>query len=83
MPFAFMMGVDWKDARIVGQLLGTKTVVNEFIAYQQFGKYVSSKSNVNTTTMSVSTTSFPEPRYGLSFNLSLNDGQWSPKTEKS
>ncbi|HSS37152.1 MAG TPA: nucleoside transporter C-terminal domain-containing protein [Polyangia bacterium] len=33
-PLAFVMGVPWNEAPFVGQLLGTKTVLNEFIAYQ-------------------------------------------------
>jgi len=33
-PFAVVMGVPVKDALGVGQLLGTKTVLNEFLAYQ-------------------------------------------------
>ncbi len=33
-PFAIAMGVPWDDAARVGQLLGTKTVFNEFLAYQ-------------------------------------------------
>jgi CNT family concentrative nucleoside transporter len=32
-PFAFAMGVEWKDTLQVGSLLGQKTVINEFIAY--------------------------------------------------
>jgi CNT family concentrative nucleoside transporter len=34
-PLAWVMGVPWKDAVTVGSLLGTKTVLNEFLAYQQ------------------------------------------------
>lgn len=33
-PLAWVMGVPWSDAAQVGSLLGTKTVLNEFIAYQ-------------------------------------------------
>jgi CNT family concentrative nucleoside transporter len=33
-PLAWVMGVPWREAPFVGQLLGTKTVLNEFIAYQ-------------------------------------------------
>ena len=33
MPFALLMGVPWQDAAAVGELLGTKTVLNEFLAY--------------------------------------------------
>jgi CNT family concentrative nucleoside transporter len=39
-PLAFAMGIDWKDAVTVGGLLGIKTVLNEFIAYQQLGQLV-------------------------------------------
>jgi len=34
-PLAWMMGVPWRDAGTVGTLLGTRLVLNEFIAYQQ------------------------------------------------
>ena len=33
-PFAWLLGVPWADAPRVGQLLGVKTVLNEFLAYQ-------------------------------------------------
>jgi CNT family concentrative nucleoside transporter len=33
-PLAWVMGVPWSEAPFVAQLLGTKTVLNEFIAYQ-------------------------------------------------
>lgn len=32
-PFAWIMGVPWQDAMIIGQLIGEKTVINEFVAY--------------------------------------------------
>ncbi|AYF45451.1 nucleoside transporter, NupC family [Halobacteriovorax sp. BALOs_7] len=32
-PFAWLLGVEWKDAEIVGMLLGKKVVLNEFVAY--------------------------------------------------
>ena len=34
-PVAWLMGVPWHDAPRIGELLGVKTVLNEFIAYQQ------------------------------------------------
>ncbi|OHB58019.1 MAG: hypothetical protein A2173_09480 [Planctomycetes bacterium RBG_13_44_8b] len=37
-PLAWIMGVEWKDASIVGALIGKKTVLNEFIAYLDLGK---------------------------------------------
>jgi CNT family concentrative nucleoside transporter len=33
-PLAWLMGVEWKDAPMVGTLLGEKTIFNEFVAYQ-------------------------------------------------
>uniref|UniRef100_A0A914W8Y5 Sodium/nucleoside cotransporter n=1 Tax=Plectus sambesii TaxID=2011161 RepID=A0A914W8Y5_9BILA len=41
-PFAFLMGVggDVDETMRVAQLMGTKTVLNEFIAYQQMGQMV-------------------------------------------
>ncbi|XP_042344590.1 solute carrier family 28 member 3-like [Plectropomus leopardus] len=35
MPLSFMMGVSWEDSFIVAELIGIKTFVNEFIAYQK------------------------------------------------
>ncbi|MBN1787280.1 MAG: hypothetical protein JW806_02690 [Sedimentisphaerales bacterium] len=32
-PLAWIMGVEWKDALVVGEILGKRTVLNEFIAY--------------------------------------------------
>lgn len=37
-PVAWMLGVDWSDAVMVGQLLGEKTILNEFFAYASLGK---------------------------------------------
>jgi CNT family concentrative nucleoside transporter len=37
-PMAWILGVEWKDAQAVGQLLGTKTVLNEFLAYADLVK---------------------------------------------
>jgi CNT family concentrative nucleoside transporter len=34
-PLAWLMGVPWQDATRVGSLLGIKTVLNEFLAYQE------------------------------------------------
>lgn len=32
-PIAWLLGVPWQDARIVGRLMGEKLVINEFVAY--------------------------------------------------
>jgi len=36
-PVAWSMGVPWRDAPTVGNLLGTRMVLNEFVAYSQLG----------------------------------------------
>jgi CNT family concentrative nucleoside transporter len=36
-PIAWAMGVPWKDAAVVGNLLGTRMALNEFVAYSQLG----------------------------------------------
>lgn len=41
-PVAFLMGVPWSEAREIGGLIGIKTVVNEFIAYQELASLVGS-----------------------------------------
>jgi CNT family concentrative nucleoside transporter len=33
-PLAWIMGVPWEDAAAVGMLLGEKTILNEFLAYE-------------------------------------------------
>jgi len=36
-PVAFIMGVPWKDASTIGDLLGTRLVLNEFVAFLKLG----------------------------------------------
>mgnify|MGYP005852540217 CR=1 FL=1 len=37
-PVAWLLGVSWKDAFTVGNLLGTRLVLNEFVAFLQLGE---------------------------------------------
>jgi CNT family concentrative nucleoside transporter len=37
-PIAWAMGVSWKDTLTVGNLLGTRMVLNEFVAFVNLGK---------------------------------------------
>ena len=37
-PFSWTLGIEWKDTQIAGQLMGTKLVLNEFIAYLDLSK---------------------------------------------
>ena len=40
MPVSFMMGVSWEDSFIVAELLGIKTFLNEFVAYQNLSELI-------------------------------------------
>ena len=41
-PIAWLIGVPFQDILLTGQLLGEKTVANEFIAYESLGKMINS-----------------------------------------
>jgi CNT family concentrative nucleoside transporter len=36
-PVAWLIGIPWHDAPQIGNLLGTRTVLNEFVAFSQLG----------------------------------------------
>lgn len=36
-PIAWLIGIPWKDAHVVGNLLGTRMVINELVAYSYLG----------------------------------------------
>lgn len=46
-PVAFIMGVEWKDCDVVAELLGTKTFLNEFIAYTQLAEFIKNRQTLN------------------------------------
>lgn len=37
-PIVWLMGVNWAESIYVGELLGTKTVLNEFVGYMRLGE---------------------------------------------
>jgi CNT family concentrative nucleoside transporter len=37
-PLAWLMGIPWDQSAVAGALLGTKTVLNEFLAYIDLGQ---------------------------------------------
>ncbi|XP_055631867.1 sodium/nucleoside cotransporter 1-like [Toxorhynchites rutilus septentrionalis] len=39
-PLAFVLGVPWDESFYVGKLIGTKTIINEFVAYQRLGEFI-------------------------------------------
>ena len=54
MPLAFMMGTDWEDCQIVAELIGTKTFINEFVAYEKLSEYIENRVTGAGPTLSVS-----------------------------
>ncbi|MEE3368061.1 MAG: nucleoside transporter C-terminal domain-containing protein [Planctomycetota bacterium] len=39
-PLSWVMGIEAKDCLLAGQLLGMKTIANEFVAFQQMGQWI-------------------------------------------
>lgn len=39
-PIAYLIGVPWSEANIAGSFIGQKVVVNEFVAFMNFGEYM-------------------------------------------
>lgn len=42
-PIAWIIGVPWQDAGVVGSLIGQKVVINEFVAYLQLAEIVNGR----------------------------------------
>jgi pyrimidine nucleoside transport protein len=56
MPMAYLMGVEWADAGVVGELVGIKTFLNEFVAYKDLAVYIDNRQSCQGLTLSVSRT---------------------------
>jgi concentrative nucleoside transporter, CNT family len=48
-PFAWLMGIEAKDCRASGELLGVKMALNEFVAYDALGKTLQPDSPIQLT----------------------------------
>ena len=44
-PIAWIIGVPWQDATVVGSLIGQKIVINEFVAYLQLADIIQNGAN--------------------------------------
>jgi CNT family concentrative nucleoside transporter len=51
-PISWLIGIPWHEAPVVGNLLGTRTVLNEFIAFTELGKI---KATLAPRTFSIAT----------------------------
>ncbi|XP_072032376.1 solute carrier family 28 member 3-like [Amphiura filiformis] len=52
-PVAYMMGTDWEDCQIVAELIGTKTFINEFVAYEKLAEYIDNRETGAGPTLSL------------------------------
>ncbi|XP_025094256.1 uncharacterized protein LOC112563975 [Pomacea canaliculata] len=65
-PLAFLMGVEAPDRRAFGELVGTRIVLNEFIAYTDLSKYIHNRATLD--------------QYSLNFSKGLSThptGSWN------
>ena len=53
-PIAWLIGIPWKDAPVIGNLIGTRAVLNEFIAFNQLG-ILAKTGAVSARTLSIAT----------------------------
>ena len=53
-PVAWLIGIPWAESRLVGNLIGTRAVLNEFIAYTQLGRMARAGA-VSTPTLAIAT----------------------------
>src|SRR5215472_1813874 len=51
-PVAWLIGVPWRDAAAIGNLLGTRMVLNEFVAFAQLGTM---KASLDPRTFTIAT----------------------------
>jgi CNT family concentrative nucleoside transporter len=51
-PVAWLIGIPWHECRIIGNLLGTRTIVNEFLAFSELGPL---KATLSPRTFSIAT----------------------------
>jgi len=54
-PVAFLTGIPWDEAVRVGPLLGTKTVLNEFMAYMDLAKMSTGEGALSARTQMITT----------------------------
>lgn len=45
-PIAYLIGVPWSESQIAGSFIGQKIIVNEFVAFMNFGEYLKADAEV-------------------------------------
>ena len=54
-PLVWLMGIPWAEARIVGQLMGLKTILNEFVAYLALSQHAGEASALSPRSFIIAT----------------------------
>ncbi len=55
-PLAWIIGVPWAEAQIAGSFIGQKLIINEFVAYLNFGAYLKDEAEVTAAGLQVLST---------------------------
>jgi len=55
-PLAWIIGVPWAEAQVAGSFIGQKLIINEFVAYLNFGAYLKEDAEVAAAGMQVLST---------------------------
>jgi len=55
-PVAWLIGVPWAEAQVAGSFIGQKLIINEFVAYLNFGAYLKEDAEVAAAGMQVLST---------------------------
>jgi CNT family concentrative nucleoside transporter len=54
-PVAWLIGIPWHEASTIGNLLGTRAVTNEFVAFKQLGLMKTGAGALSPRTFSIAT----------------------------
>ncbi|MBW5811448.1 NupC/NupG family nucleoside CNT transporter [Yersinia kristensenii] len=52
-PIAYLIGVPWSEAMVAGSFIGQKIIVNEFVAFMNFGQYLQAEELVRAAGLQV------------------------------
>ncbi|ATM88591.1 NupC/NupG family nucleoside CNT transporter [Yersinia massiliensis] len=52
-PIAYLIGIPWSEAMVAGSFIGQKIIVNEFVAFMNFGQYLQSEELVKAAGLQV------------------------------
>ena len=52
-PIAYLIGIPWSEAMVAGSFIGQKIIVNEFVAFMNFGQYLQAEELVRSAGLQV------------------------------